>query len=95
MLDIKKHDQILKNILRDLYTNTNLEASLGFKGGTCLYLFYDLDRFSVDLDFNLLADTIDDDLISTIVSKYLTLIDHADKQFTHFWLGSYKKDYKR
>lgn len=27
---------------------------LGFKGGTVIYLFYDLNRFLVDLDFDLL-----------------------------------------
>ncbi len=50
MLDKSKHGQILKNILRDIYTTTDLEARLIFKGGTCLYLFYGLDRFSVDLE---------------------------------------------
>lgn len=37
MLDRQKHEQILKNILRDFYTTTDLEAKLAFKGGTCLY----------------------------------------------------------
>ena len=31
-----------------------ISSSLGFKGGTALMFFYDLPRFSVDLDFNLL-----------------------------------------
>lgn len=26
---------------------------LGFKGGTAAYIFYDLNRFSTDLDFDL------------------------------------------
>jgi predicted nucleotidyltransferase component of viral defense system len=31
-----------------------IASSLGFKGGTALMFFYDLPRFSIDPDFNLL-----------------------------------------
>lgn len=91
MLDKKKHEQILKNILRDIYTATDLEAKLIFKGGTCLYLFYGLDRFSVDLDFNLIAKDFNYQLITNILAKYLTLSDQMNKYFTWIWLGSYEK----
>lgn len=95
MLDKQRHEQILKNILRDIYTTTDLEASLALKGGTCLYLFYNLDRFSIDLDFNLTAENFDDRLITAIVSKYLTIGDKFNKHFTWFWLGSYGKGEKK
>ncbi|MDO8657222.1 MAG: nucleotidyl transferase AbiEii/AbiGii toxin family protein [Candidatus Levybacteria bacterium] len=91
MLDKKKHEQILKNILRDIYTTTDLEGKLAFKGGTCLYLFYGLDRFSVDMDFNLLAEDFNDQLVTDILKKYLTIDDRFNKYFTWFWLGSYEK----
>lgn len=91
MLDKQKHGQILKNILRDIYTTTDLEGKLAFKGGTCLYLFYGLDRFSVDLDFNLLASDFNEKLITDILIKHLTIDDHYNKYFTWFWLGSYEK----
>ncbi len=91
MLDKKKHDQILKNILRDIYTTTDLEAKFAFKGGTCLYLFYGLDRFSVDLDFNLTAENFNDQLVTNIIAKYLTINDQMNKYFTWVWLGSYEK----
>lgn len=91
MLDKNKHGQILKNILRDIYTTTDLEARLIFKGGTCLYLFYGLDRFSVDLDFNLTAEDFNDQLVTNIIIKYLTINDQMNKHFTWLWLGSYGK----
>lgn len=91
MLDKAKHEQFLKNILKDIYTTTDLEGRLAFKGGTCLYLFYGLDRFSVDLDFNLLADDFNDQLVTNILTKYLNIHDRFNKHFTWFWLGSYEK----
>lgn len=91
MLHRQKHEQILKSILRDIYTNSSLQASLAFKGGTCLYMFYGLDRFSVDLDFNLRSDKFDDSVLNEIVEKYLQVSDRTNKHFTWFWLGSYEK----
>lgn len=95
MLDRQKHEQLLKNILRDLFTTTDLEAKLAFKGGTCLYLFYQLERFSVDLDFNLQAKDFDEKLVTNILSKYLTINDQKNKYFTWSWIGSYEKGKQR
>lgn len=92
MLQIPRHDQVLKEILRDFYTNTQLESVLGFKGGTCLYLFYGLDRFSVDLDFNLLTPSLDPALITSILSRHLTIQDSSNKYHTWLWIGSYAKN---
>lgn len=91
MLNRQKHEQMLKNILRDVYTTTELEGRLAFKGGTCLYLFYGLDRFSIDLDFNLLAEGFNGQLVTGILAKYLKIDDQFNKYFTWFWLGSYEK----
>lgn len=41
-------------ILADISANPKLAINLGFKGGTCCYFIHGLDRFSVDLDFDLL-----------------------------------------
>ena len=54
MANINKHKFFLMQILKDIYSDIELANSLGFKGGTALMFFYDLPRFSVDLDFNLL-----------------------------------------
>jgi len=53
MIDIQTHRLFMIKILKDIYSNFELSSLLGFKGGTALYLFYELPRFSVDLDFNL------------------------------------------
>lgn len=54
MIDLNKHKFLLIQILKDIYSDIELSNSLGFKGGTALMFFYDLPRFSVDLDFNVL-----------------------------------------
>jgi predicted nucleotidyltransferase component of viral defense system len=95
MLHVPKHEQVLKNILRDIYTNSNLQASLAFKGGTCLYMFYGLDRLSVDLDFNLRTDDLDDASLNAIIEKHLQVVDRTDKHNTWFWLGSYEKAFQK
>lgn len=91
MLNRQRHEQVLKNILRDIYTTPSLQGKLAFKGGTCLYMFYGLDRFSVDLDFNVTAQDFPDEVISKIISTYLTIDDQKQKYFTWLWLGSYEK----
>lgn len=54
MVDLNKHKFFLLQILKDIYSDMEIASLLGFKGGTALMFFYDLPRFSVDLDFNLL-----------------------------------------
>jgi predicted nucleotidyltransferase component of viral defense system len=54
MVNINKHKFFLTQILKGIYSDIELANCLGFKGGTALMFFYDLPRFSVDLDFNLL-----------------------------------------
>ncbi len=49
-----RHRAVMLNIIREIYTNRGLGQNLGFKGGTAAYFFYDLPRFSVDLDFDLI-----------------------------------------
>ena len=51
-LNIPRHKNISIQILKDIYADTSISSFLGFKGGTAAYLFYDLPRFSVDLDFD-------------------------------------------
>jgi len=54
-LDYSIHKNIQLQILKEIYSDTTLAPHLGFKGGTAALMFYDLDRKSVDLDFDLLA----------------------------------------
>ncbi len=92
MLDKIQHEILLKRILRSIYQKEGLQNALAFKGGTCLYFFHELERFSTDLDFDLLpSKTIDPNEITSILEKYLTIQDFADKRYTLFWLGSFIK----
>ncbi|ODS38306.1 hypothetical protein BEH94_09725 [Candidatus Altiarchaeales archaeon WOR_SM1_SCG] len=48
-----------KDYLQDillLSLSKNTKNELVFKGGTCLYKFYNIDRFSEDLDFSCMKD---------------------------------------
>ncbi len=54
MVDIKRHKFFLVQILKNIYSDIELANYMGFKGGSDLMFLYDLPRFSVDLDFNLL-----------------------------------------
>lgn len=82
MLNSNKHRLYLFQILKDVYEDLELAGILGFKGGTALMFFYDLPRFSVDLDFNLLDPAREKqvlDKITGILSKHGTIYDEAIK----------------
>ncbi len=82
MIDINKHKFLLTRILKDVYSDINLANCLGFKGGTALMLFYDLPRFSVDLDFNLICKDKEQkiyDKVRAILLKYGAIHDEARK----------------
>ena len=71
-------------ILRDIYSDLELANSLGFKGGTALMFFYELPRFSIDLDFNLLKNEKENEVyqkVKTILLKYGKIDDEAQKLF--------------
>jgi len=53
-LNIYQHREIMITLLQDIYKDPSIGSFLGFKGGTAAPLFYDLPRFSIDLDFDLL-----------------------------------------
>ncbi len=82
MIDLNKHKFLLLQILKDIYSDIELSNYLGFKGGTALMFFYDLPRFSVDLDFNLL-DKEQEDLVymkvRNILLKYGSIYDEVKK----------------
>lgn len=94
MLDIKKHRHLLFELIRAIYSSP-LNSLLGFKGGTMAYFFYGLDRFSVDLDFDLLDYTQKDrthSLMADIIAKYGIIKENADKHFTIFFLLNYESN---
>ena len=97
MLNREKHQLIMGRILKDIYTDVSISPLLGFKGGTCAYLFYNLPRFSVDLDFDLLVVNGENqklvfEKIAGVLSKYGQIKDQYIKRFTVFALLSYGDD---
>lgn len=96
-LDVTRHKTHLTNLLIDIYKNSRLGPRLGFKGGTAAMLFYQLPRFSVDLDFDLIIpmqpdsremDMFLDEMTKQVSSKYF-IKDQSKKYHTLFWLVSY------
>lgn len=82
MIDINRHKFFMLQILKDIYTNPLLAVNLGFKGGTACMFFYNLPRFSVDLDFNLLDSSQENavyDLVRSVLLKYGKIHDEAKK----------------
>ncbi len=83
-LDYSKHKNILLQILKDIYSDTAIAPHLGFKGGTAALMFYDLNRDSVDLDFDLLDESkeaIVFDKIQKIAAAYGKIVDSKIKRF--------------
>lgn len=81
-------------ILRDIYSDTSISPLVGFKGGTCAYLFYGLTRFSVDLDFDLFSSDeptkkLVYEKVGSMLGKYGEIKDHYIKRNTIFFLLSY------
>lgn len=91
-LDATTHKNILIKILKDIFTDPALGPILGFKGGTAAYLFYGLNRFSVDIDFDLLKKESEAFVfgeVRKILEKYGTVKDAENKRYNLFYLLSY------
>ena len=81
-MDKNKHKHYRAQILSLIYKDKELNAVLGFKGGTSLLFFHGLNRFSTDLDFNLLIpDKLDTvyDKVKAILTRFGTIHDEAKK----------------
>ena len=92
-LDISTHKTILFQILKDIYSDTSIAPFLGFKGGTAALLFYGLDRFSVDLDFDLLDEKWEEivfERVTNIVGRYGTIRESNRKRYGIFYVLSYE-----
>ena len=98
-LDIPQHKLHMTTILMEIYKDTLLSSRLGFKGGTAAMLFYNLPRFSVDLDFDLtdhVRQNSEDfktciEVINKVLEAKYEIKDRSTKYNTLFWLISYGK----
>lgn len=91
-LDYSKHKAILLQILKDIYSDTSIAPYLGFKGGTAALLFYNLDRESIDLDFDLLDESKETEVfekIKKITSNYGIITESRIKHFNLLNVISY------
>ncbi len=98
MTDINRHKFLLLQILKDIYNNVAISSMLGFKGGTALMLFYDLPRFSVDLDFNLLEKEKEQlvfEEINKILRQYGIIADEAIKFYGSIVVLDYGKGQRK
>jgi len=100
MIDKEKHHAILLAILKEIYAIKEISSVLGFKGGTAAYLFYDLPRFSVDLDFDMLVydEATEKEVfekVGQIVQKYVRIRDKAIKHFTLYFAITYEEGHQR
>lgn len=94
MLTLKLHDTTLRRVLIEVYKHPNVRTVLGFKGGTAALLFYDLPRYSVDPDFDLLDKTKKDVVFKTLRSiliEFGQLTEVIEKKHTLFYLLRYEK----
>ena len=64
-------DYLQDIVLFSIYSNIGKE--LVFKGGTCLYKIYKLNRFSEDLDFTLIKEIDAKKLVDKIISDLMLL----------------------
>jgi predicted nucleotidyltransferase component of viral defense system len=86
------HRNILIKILKDVYSHPTTAPLLGFKGGTAAYLFYDLPRFSVDLDFDLFEADKEDLVFTTVLDilhSYGVVKEAHNKRFSLLYILSY------
>jgi len=91
-LDYSKHKNILLRILKDIFSDISLSSHLGFKGGTAALMFYDLDRNSVDIDFDLLDEKKEQEVfekIQKIATNYGKIIDSRIKRFNLITIIAY------
>ena len=91
--DASVHKNILFQILKDIYSDTTIAPLLGFKGGTAALMFFELNRFSVDLDFDLLDESKEHyvfDRIERIAKKYGSIKEMERKRFNLLFVLSYE-----
>ena len=73
MLNTEQHRTIMFNIVKDIF-NSDIGKYLAFKWWTATYFLHKLDRFSTDLDFDLLDNSKHIDVeLEEIVQKYWTV----------------------
>ncbi len=95
MLNRATHESVMTNILTEIYSDPLLRTNLAFKGGTAAYLFYDLPRFSTDLDFDLIDPKKSEQIyaiVKKIAEKNGQIKDETIKEKTVYFRLSYEHE---
>lgn len=93
-MDKNKHKFYMAQILSLIFKDKDLCNELAFKGGTSLMFFHNLNRFSTDLDFNLLdPDKLDlaYDKVRAILTRFGTIDAEAKKLYDPVLVLNYGK----
>lgn len=93
-MDKNKHKLYMAQILSLIFKDKDLCNVMAFKGGTSLMFFHGLNRFSTDLDFNILdTDKLDMvyDKVRAILTRFGTIDDEAKKLFGPVLVLNYGK----
>ena len=93
-MDKNKHKLYMAQILSLIFKDKDLCHVMAFKGGTSLMFFHGLNRFSTDLDFNLLDPEKLDmvyDKVRAILTRFGTIDDEAKKLFGPVLVLNYGK----
>lgn len=91
-LDKQKHRNIMLNILLKISKDPVLARNLVFKWWTALYFLYNLPRFSTDLDFDLIDNKFENEIMQKIwdiLKLYWEVKDLRIKRHTIFAMLSY------
>jgi len=84
MLSTEKHRMLMYKILKDFF-ESDLWKNLAFKWWTASYFLHNLDRFSTDLDFDLIEDkNFSDEKVVNILNKYWE-IKKWNKLILSYW----------
>lgn len=93
-MDKNRHKLYMAQILKLIFQDKELCNVMAFKGGTSLMLFHNLNRFSTDLDFNLLDPTKIDmayGKVRGILTRFGTIDDEAKKLYGPVLVLNYGK----
>lgn len=93
-MDKNKHKLYMAQILSLIFKDKDLCNIMALNGGTSLMFFHNLNRFSTDLDFNLLdREKLDFvyDKVRAILSRFGTIDDEAKKLFGPVLVLNYGK----
>ena len=93
-MEKNKHKFYMAQILSLIFKDKDLCNVLAFKGGTSLMFFHNLNRFSTDLDFNLLdPDKLDlaYDKVRAILTRFGTIDAEAKKLYGPVLVLNYGK----